>query len=344
MSKVTDQLLTSDEPSIRWKVLVNILDRKPGSARVTRLRAGISSSRRAKRLLSERNADGEIPFHPYAKWYGAHWVLACLADMDYPSGDRSLIPLREQVYEWLLSKGHERGIHSIAGRVRRHASQEGNAVYYLLSLGLADDRTEVLAERLRQWQWPDGGWNCDSRPGAMNSSFTESLIPLRGLALHARLTGNKRSELAARRAAEVFLKRSLFKRQKDGSNISEDFLRLHYPWYWHYDVLFGLKIMAEAGFLSDKRCRDSLVLLEEKRLPDGGFAAECKYYRVSNQLANGRSLVDWGGASQRRMNEFVTVEALSILHQARRIGTFRGKIQRLTRGSTRLSSPISEHK
>src|SRR5438552_778837 len=212
MSKVTDQLLTSDEPSIRWKVLVNILDRKPGSARVTRLRAGISSSRRAKRLLSERNADGEIPFHPYAKWYGAHWVLACLADMDYPSGDRSLIPLREQVYEWLLSKGHERGIHSIAGRVRRHASQEGNAVYYLLSLGLADDHTEVLAERLRQWQWPDGGWNCDSRPGAMNSSFTESLIPLRGLALHARLTGNKRSELAARRAAEVFLKRSLFKR------------------------------------------------------------------------------------------------------------------------------------
>src|SRR5437667_1296530 len=203
---ITGRLLVSEEPSIRRKVLLHILNRQPASAPVVKFNAVIKSSPRAKGLLSERNADGEIPFHPYAKWYGAHWVLTCLADMGYPPGDRSLIPLREQVYEWLLSKVHQRGIHCVAGRVRGHASQEGNAVYYLLSLGLADDRTELLAERLRQWQWPDGGWNCDSRSEAVNSSFTESLIPLRGLALHARLTGNKHSEVAARRAAEIFLK------------------------------------------------------------------------------------------------------------------------------------------
>jgi len=44
-------------------------------------------------------------------------------------------------------------------------------------------------------------------PEAVHSSFMESLIPLRGLALHARLTGNQQSREAAERAAEVFVLR-----------------------------------------------------------------------------------------------------------------------------------------
>lgn len=77
--------------------------------------------------------------------------------------------------------------------------------------------------------------------------------------------------------------------------------------------------MAEAGFLSDNRCRDALDLLEEKRRPGAGFAAEGKYYRVTETPVSGRSTVDWGGAGKSRMNEFVTVEALGVLKQAGRI-------------------------
>ena len=222
-----------------------------------------------------------IPHGPYAKWYGAHWVLATLADIGYPPGDASLIPLREQEYAWLLSEKHEKAIRTLQGRVRRCASQEAYAVFALLTLGLADSRTEELVERLLRWQWPDGGWNCDKRPEAINSSFSETLIPLRGLALHARLTGDARSREAAARAAEVFLQRRLFKRRRDGQILAPDFIRLHYPCYWHYDILFALKVMAEAGFIRDERCADALDLLESKRLPDGGFPAEFKYYRVA---------------------------------------------------------------
>jgi hypothetical protein len=43
-------------------------------------------------------------------------------------------------------------------------------------LGLVDDsRVQYLAESLIDWQWPDGGWNCDKRPSANHSSFYESL-------------------------------------------------------------------------------------------------------------------------------------------------------------------------
>jgi hypothetical protein len=196
---------------------------------------------------------------------------------------------------------------------------EGNALYASLALGLADQRSEELAARLVRWQWPDGGWNCDKHPKAQHSSYNESLIPLRALLRYAEISGDPQARSAADHAAEVFLKRRLFRRQSDGQPISEDFITLHYPCYWHYDFLFALKVMAEAGWIGDPRCAEALDLLERKRLPDGGFPAEKKYYYLSSSAATGRSLVAWGPTSTAKMNEFVTVDALFVLESARRL-------------------------
>jgi hypothetical protein len=311
-------LLESNEPSIRFKTLHHLLGCPLDAPEIVQVREDIRSSARVQSLLSQRNAAGAIPGSAYAKWQGPHWVLSLLADLGYPPGDPGLIPLREQVLDWLLEKKHQDSIISINDRVRRCASQEGNALYSLLALGLSNERAHSLAVSLRSWQWPDGGWNCDKRPEAVHSSFMESLIPLRALALHARLTGDSESTLAAERAAEVFLSRRMYRRRRDGRTIAPDFLRLHYPCYWHYDILFGLKVMAEAGFIQDERCQDALDLLETKRLPEGGFPAQGRYYNTT-PAKTGRSFVDWGGVSQRRMNPFVTVDALYVLKEAGRL-------------------------
>jgi hypothetical protein len=42
-----------------------------------------------------------------------------------------------------------------------------------------------------------------------------------------------------------------------------------------------LRVMAETGHLEDPRCGPALDLLEQKRLPDGGWPAESRYYSVS---------------------------------------------------------------
>ncbi len=319
MNDIVDKLLQSHEKSVRFKLLVNVLGKNPASAGIKKLRQQIKASPRVSLLLSERGDDGKIPSHLYKKWTGAHWVLALLADIGYPPRDESLIPLREQVYDWLLSPSHAGNIKTIEGRTRRCASQEGNALYSFFALGLADSRTDTLAERLINWQWPDGGWNCDKRPHARNSSFMETLIPLRALALHAKMTGSPASSKAAERAAEVFLKRRLYKTRRDHTVISDDFVTLHYPCYWHYDILLGLKVMAEAGFIGDRRCSDALDLLESKRLPDGGFLAEKKYYQVTEKPKSGRSLVDWGATGRNQMNEFVTADALYVLKASARL-------------------------
>jgi hypothetical protein len=319
MSEVVSQL---DEPAVRYKIETQVLGRDPDSPEMHQLRESIRQSAPVVRLLSERDADGRIPYDAYAKWDGAHWVLNLLADLGYPPGDESLRPLAEQVYNWLLSDSRVKNMKRLtfAGRTRMCASIEGNAIYFLLALGLADERVDVLAERLLDWQWPDGGWNCDKHKHALhNSSFTETLIPLRGLATYVRHTGNLRAKAVVEQAAEVFLKRRLFRRLHGGEVIDENFVLLHFPCYWHYDILFALKVMHEAGFIHDERCAEALDLLESKRLPDGGFPAEKAYYRVSDAHANGRSIVDWGGTSKKHLNPFVTADARAVLKAAGRL-------------------------
>jgi hypothetical protein len=237
--------------------------------------------------------------------------------MGYPAGD-DFLPLRDAVYEWLLSESHSKGIKTVDGRVRRCASQEGNALYSTLRLGIADSRADELASRLMVWQWPDGGWNCDKNPSAGVSSFHETLLPMRGLALYAERTGSRKARSAVRKAAEVFLVRRMFKGRRDGKVISRDFTKLHYPSYWHYDILSGLKVMAEAGLIGDPRCSEALDLVESKRLPCGGFPAEGKYYKARPGKGSQRSAVDWGGGDKRRMNEFVTADVLALLAAAGR--------------------------
>jgi hypothetical protein len=256
--------------------------------------------------------------------------MATLADIGYPPGDKTLEPIRDQLLDNWLGRGYytefsantkaasygKRGVPVMQGRHRRCASQQSNALWSILKLGLADPRTDELVERLLHWQWPDGGWNCDKNPLANNSSFMESIIPLRALALYGSLRNHQQAISAAKNAAEIFLKRKLYLSQSSGSVIRKEFVALHYPLYWHYDILHGLKVMAESGFIQDPRCEPALNLLMDKRLSDGGWPAEKKYYKASVKIENGADLIDWGGTSNKRMNEWVTADALYVLKSA----------------------------
>jgi len=318
-------------------MLVNVLDCDRKSKTVSNSQNQIKHSPRVKQLLSNRDGKGRIvpANRPYKKWIGAHWVLATLADLGYPPEEREMKPILDQVIDsWLhpgaireshweeappkrLSKAN--GVPIINGRARRCASQQGNALFSALSLGLIDDRCHKLAECLMRWQWPDGGWNCDRKPEANISSFWESLIPLRAIVLYAKTTGNTRTLETAKRAGEVFLKRHLYRRISDGEVMNPQFLRLHYPCYYYYDILFALKVMAEADFIADSRCQDALDVLESKRLPDGGWPAEERFYRNSRNSTSGSDLVSWGGVNKRRMNEWVTADALYVLKASGRL-------------------------
>ncbi|HXW83133.1 MAG TPA: hypothetical protein VEJ86_01915 [Candidatus Binataceae bacterium] len=337
--EVIDRLLQSDEPSIRFKVLTRVLDEDPDSRKIKALREEIRESPRAKSLIAGRNQRRGTEKFVYANWRGAHWTLAMLAEIGYPPGDESLLPMRDQVLDCWLGHAfyrefesnrsvpkhrHAEGVPKIQGRYRRCASQQGNALYSITRLGLGDKKSDPLAERLMHWQWPDGGWNCDRRPSAHISSFNETLLPMLGLAAHARDRGSDAEGDSARRASEVFLCRRLFRRLTDGSVISPHWLRPKYPRYWHYDFLGGLVAMAEMDLIRDRRCDQALEVLERRELPGGGWPALGRFYKVTKSMDlstrfGSVSLVDWGGAAAKRMNEWVTADALYVLHAAGRV-------------------------
>ena len=313
MDKPIDLLRT--EPALAWKLAVNILGKSEDSPDAHSARAEVREALLVKALIGTCDRSRSA----YKKWDGAHWVLSILGDLGYPAGDEALRPLMEDTFNTWMSKKHEtKHLQVIDGRVRRCASQEGYAIWCSLRLGFADSRTNELVSRLLKWQWPDGGWNCSKHPEADTSSFMETLIPLRALALYAKVSGDNKSRVAAEHAAEVLLTRQLFKRRSDDQVINHHFVLLHYPLYWHYDILFGLKVMAEAGFIDDPRCAAALALLESKRLPDGSFPAEESYARASRPQLSGYSPVRWGRTSKKTMNPFVTADALYVLRMAGR--------------------------
>jgi len=147
----------------------------------------------------------------------------------------------------------------------------------------------------------------------------ETLLAMRGLAAYGQAHQDAAAEGAADRAAEVLLERRLLFRRSTGQLIRAEWAKLHYPVYWHYDLLAALKGIAEVGRIADERCQDGLDLLERKQLPSGGWAAEARYYRGAGERRLHFDHVDWGGVDRRRMNEWVTADALAVLAAARRL-------------------------
>jgi hypothetical protein len=314
------ELSSDPDPSVRYKARTLLLGEPVTSSEMISLRRSIARSERAKRLLAARAADGTMPAHTYQKWQGPHWTLYSLAQIDYPPGDGSLAPMRNQVYDWLLEPAHLEFRRSLLipgqeDRFRRCASQEGNAIWYSIRLGIDDDRTRELVRRLVAWQWPDGGWNCDKRPEARTSSVIESLIPLRSLALAGASYHDDAAARAAERTAEWFLSRRLFRTLHDGQPILKEFSSIQYPIQF-YDVLFVLLVMAEAGRIRDPRCLEALELLRSKRLSGGGFPLEKPNAATSASIRTRGTYADWGPSGRRNMNPLVTVAALWALKEA----------------------------
>ncbi len=341
-ASVVDRLLKSDEPSIRWLTRTRVLGEPPDSPPMHSLQREIARSPRVRALLT---GCSDSPGGPYAKWRGTHWVLSALADLGHPAGDVTLAPMFDRVLRWWLARRfyldreaqtfeevrNRQLVPVMQGRHRRCASQQGNALRFLMVLGCVDDRVGQLVERLLHWQWPDGGWNCDRRPEAHVSSFEETWLPLRALSLYGRQANGSTVEVgeaqspphqaleSARRAAEVFLTRRLMFRRRTGSLVKAAYAHPHYPRYWHYDYLAGLVAMTELGGLDDARCADALNRLESQRLPDGGWATSARHY-YSTGRGGSRDSVQWGPHGDGATNEWVTVDALFVLQVAGRLG------------------------
>jgi hypothetical protein len=97
--------------------------------------------------------------------------------------------------------------------------------------------------------------------------------------------------------------------------IHPDMIKLHYPVYWHCDILQELVILSRAGRLADPRTKEALDIVEKKRRSDGLWHAEDYYWNLKQRTStkvkvSNVEVVDWG---RKGPNELITLNALRVL-------------------------------
>ncbi|MGH2418687.1 MAG: hypothetical protein ACRDFY_10175 [Candidatus Limnocylindria bacterium] len=303
---VIDWLLAAKEPAIRRLVRRDLLG-EAAPADEKRLLAGPL----VQALLDGQEPDGGFGVNVYSKWTGAHWRLVSLVELGVPAGEPRAVAAAQTVLAWLTGTSHRRNVPVIEGLARRCGSQEGNALAVASRLGMAGDRrVALLASSLVEWQWPDGGWNCDRRPQAHRSSFNESLPPIWGLHEYAVATGDRDAATAARRGAELLLEHRLYRALATGEPIHDEWLTPHWPPYWHYDVLQALVVLARMGLGADPRTADAREALQRRRHANGQWRASSRWWKLPGSRSYPEA-VDW--RIDDSADRMVTLRALTVL-------------------------------
>ncbi len=322
METVVDRLRTWDDPAVRYQARLVLDGLEPDTVAMRTRADEVRTSPDCGAVIDGSFVD---PRHAYRKWQGAHWALVQLAERGHPGGDSRLQQVQELVFAWILSPGFlkpnwTRQIEGQPDRVRRCASMEGNVLWASLQLGLMDERLQVLADRLGEMQWPDGGWNCDVRPQARQSSFVETVLGLRGLAAWVQATGDRTATDTLERGVELLLGHHLLYHRSGALLVPSWGPRpdkIGFPIRF-FDVLLVLELMADTGHLEDPRCHRALDLLLSKRTADGGFPMEVRRARTASEICSNCTFAQWGPGGKTRTNPWVTIRTLRVLGVAGR--------------------------
>ena len=136
--------------------------------------------------------------------------------------------------------------------------------------------SDALARQLLSEQLADGGWNCEAvlsspkRPKSRRSSFHTTICVLEGLLEYERAGCKSAAVTRARKRAENYLlERRMFRSLRNGEVIDPRWLRFSFPTFWHYDVLRGLDYLRNAGIKPDRRVREAIEIVIQRRHQNG---------------------------------------------------------------------------
>jgi len=108
----------------------------------------------------------------------------------------------------------------------------------------------------------------------------------------------------------------LYKSDRTGKVIDEEWTRLHFPLFYFYDILHGLRVLADLGYGGDERISDPLQLIKQKRLADGTWPLEGSYINAIRwNYMKDPTTGAWH--EEKREN---TAEIPQIYHQLGRVG------------------------
>lgn len=275
---VLDWLLSGDV-AIQFQATRDLLHRDAPD-----LQARIATEGHGSALLAARGPDGHWGRGFYQpKWTSSHYTLLELEGL----GLAPATPAAHQTAELVLEhKGRDGGLNPSGRTGWSDVCINGMALTYCCYFGAPADRLTSVVDFVLEEQVRDGGFNCRSnRSGADHSSVHTTISVIEGITEYLRGGyPHRRADLSRARdeAVEFLLRHRLYRSERTGEPMHPEFVKLHHPARWHYDILRCLDSFADAAVPYDARMDDALDVLRGRRRSDGRWTINRGYAGVTH--------------------------------------------------------------
>jgi hypothetical protein len=241
-----------------------------------------------------------------------------LAELAVPADDR----IMAEVERFLNLHQLESGSFACPSKLEEQGKRwdepclTGNMIRTLITLGYANDRRVKKAiDWLPVQQLEDGGWNCDyPEKKVKHGSFMSTIEPLWGYSEIPRSKWTRRMKRSVENGAEFLLMHHLYKSDNHHWRDTYPFFtRLHFPMYYFYDVLHGLRVLTKLGYADDERTRSAVHVLLSKRRPDGRWNLEGDWFREADKPSPERRKAPVKVEEIGKPSKWVTLNAFKVL-------------------------------
>ncbi len=259
----TIKWLLDGDVSLQYQVHRDLLNKERNY-----LRNRISKEGWGFKFLSKRNKNGHWGRSFYQpKWISTHYTLLDLKNL-------SISPKIKEIQQTISmklreNKGEDGGILPIGSIKVSDVCINGMFLNYASYFKADEEKLKSIVDFILSQQMKDGGFNCHlNRVGAVHSSLHTTLCVLEGILEYKinnykyRLKELQKAELESR---EFILMHRLYKSDKTGEIIKNQFLKLSYPSRWYYDILRALDYFHLAKAKYDGRMKDAIEVILKKR-------------------------------------------------------------------------------
>lgn len=249
------------------------------------LKSRIETEGWGQKFLSFRNENGHWGRSFYQpKWTSTHYTLLdlknlCISNTNKPIRETINIILRE-------NKVDDGGIHPIGTTKVSDVCINGMALNYCSYFKTGEKDLESVVDFILSQQMLDGGFNCRSnRSGAKHSSLHTTISVLEGILEYKNKGYTYRvNELinVEKKSQEFILQHCLFKSDNTGNVIDDRYFRFTYPTRWRYDILRALDYFQFADVEYDKRMKDAIDVLVNKRTKENSWKLQANHPGASH--------------------------------------------------------------
>ncbi len=283
VEKVLNWLLEEEQPAIRYLALTRLLDRKASDPDVRTARTQLAQRGWGAEILSHRDPAGwwvhrKSLYEP--KYLSTNWNLLALSDL---GATRAVPAIRDSCELWMSRSPLKGGGVGGNSNGKGHHCYTGNMARALVRFGYEEDpRVRKALDWLVRTEHPKGGWTCWTfGDGPSTSRTLDSWEGLSAFAAYPRPKWSRSMQGVVERGAELYLEREL---HRQGSRYPP-WYRFHWPVHYYYDLLVGLDVLTELGYVDDPRLSYALDLLRRKRGRDGRWKLDAAHPDVGGPPA-----------------------------------------------------------